>query len=253
MLQRSRRLHIPLTLGGDHDVVTSHEGHAMKRFLATAVTAAVLATTGVAVAGAAGSDGSGSAGAGSSTSAPAAAEARQHPRQYRRLHVVQVGLATSAKAIGISTRDLVAELRKGKTIAEVAQAHNVDAKTVEDAIVAAASARIDQAVDNDKLDASRAVTLKDKVAARAKQFVEKTPKVGARVRQVGHPLATAAKAIGIEREDLVAELRDGKTIAQVAQAHDVEPQTVIDALVKAGQTRLEQRAEHFVNAAHQPR
>jgi uncharacterized protein (DUF433 family) len=216
----------------------------MKRFLATAVTAAVLATTGVAVAGAAGSD--------SSTSAPAATEARQHPRPYRRLHVVH-GLATSAKAIGISPRDLVAELRKGKTIADVAQSHNVDAKTVENAIVTAASARIDQAVDNGKLDASRAATLKDKVAARAEQFVEQTPKVGAQARQVGHRLATAAKAIGIERADLLAKIRDGKTIAEVAQAHDVDPQTVIDALVKAGQTRLEKRAEHFVNATHQQR
>jgi transposase-like protein len=215
----------------------------MKKFLAAATTAAVLATGGVAIAGAAGSDGSGS-----STSTAPAAEAGGHPRQHRRLHVVKVGLATSAKAIGISTKELAAEIRDGKTIAEVAQAHDVDPKAVEDAIVAAAGARIDKAVDNGKLDASRAATLKDKLAARAKQFVETTPELGARVRrQVGHPLETAAKAIGIERNDLIAALRDGKTIAQVAQEHDVDPQTVIDALVKSGQSRLERLAEHFVN------
>jgi transposase-like protein len=221
----------------------------MKKVLATAVTAAVLATGGVAVAGAASDSGS----SGSSTSAPratAAAESTPHPRRHRRLHVVQVGLATSAKAIGISTKDLVAELRKGSSIAEVAQAHGVDPKTVEDAIVAAANARIDQAVENGKLDEARAATLKEKVAARAEQFVEQTPKLGERERRVGHPLAVAAKAIGVDRSDLIAALRDGKTIAQVAQEHDVDPQTVIDALVKAGQARLEQRAEHFVNETH---
>ena len=65
--------------------------------------------------------------------------------------------------------------------------------------------------------------------------------------------ADAAKAIGIDAKDLASELKAGKTVAQVAQEHNVDPQKVIDALVDAGTKRLQSAAEHFVNETGQPR
>jgi hypothetical protein len=58
----------------------------------------------------------------------------------------------------------------------------------------------------------------------------------------GHPgmrLDAAAEVIGITPAELLTELKAGKSIAQVAQAHDVDPQKVIDALVAKGTARLE--------------
>ena len=47
-----------------------------------------------------------------------------------------------------------------------------------------------------------------------------------------HPrLDAAADAIGITEDELRAALRDGSSIAEVAEANDVDVQTVIDALV----------------------
>src|SRR4051812_45419368 len=43
--------------------------------------------------------------------------------------------------------------------------------------------------------------------------------------------ALIAKTIGISTSDLQTALKGGQTIAQVAQAHKVDPQTVIDAVV----------------------
>ena len=43
----------------------------------------------------------------------------------------------------------------------------------------------------------------------------------------------AAKTIGISEEDLWAATDEGQSIAAVAQAHGVAPQTVIDALLAA--------------------
>jgi hypothetical protein len=64
----------------------------------------------------------------------------------------------------------------------------------------------------------------------------------------GRPAATAAPcregfaaladAIGISSDDLRAALRDGQTIAQVAEAHGVDPQDVIDALVAHATERI---------------
>jgi hypothetical protein len=62
-----------------------------------------------------------------------------------------------------------------------------------------------------------------------------------------HPVLTgairiAAETIGIEPRELLAALRDGKTVAEVAEANGVEPDTVVDALV----AKATERIEHFV-------
>jgi hypothetical protein len=46
-------------------------------------------------------------------------------------------------------------------------------------------------------------------------------------------VAAAAEAIGIPPEDLVARVRAGETIAEVAEAEGVDPQTVRDAIAAA--------------------
>ena len=73
----------------------------------------------------------------SATAAPAAdghlaarAWLRAHRRRLRR-----EGAAISAKAIGVTTKALVTELRTGKSVAEVAAEHGVSAQTVVNALV----------------------------------------------------------------------------------------------------------------------
>ena len=75
------------------------------------------------------------------------------------------------------------------------------------------------------------------------------PKANANARALGkhrwlrrlgrRAVGLSAKTINIPRADLVKDMRAGKTIGEVATAHGVQPQTVVDALVKAGQARLD--------------
>jgi hypothetical protein len=58
-------------------------------------------------------------------------------------------------------------------------------------------------------------------------------------RIVRHAIGLAAHTINIPRAELVKDMRADQTIADVASAHSVQPQAVIDALVKAGQERLD--------------
>jgi hypothetical protein len=58
-------------------------------------------------------------------------------------------------------------------------------------------------------------------------------------------VGVVADTIGVSTEDLVAALKDGKSIAQVAEAHDVTAQAVVDALVANGVP--EQAAERIVH------
>jgi hypothetical protein len=57
----------------------------------------------------------------------------------------------------------------------------------------------------------------------------------------GPGLEAAAGAIGITEDELRTALRDGSTLADVAEANGVDPQAVIDALVAELRTRLDER------------
>jgi transposase-like protein len=228
----------------------------MKRFLAAAATTALLATGGVAVAGAAQSSGNGPSASASSAAATSNAPAGKAPARISRRFVVLAG-RTAAKSIGITPAALRKDVQSGQTIAQVATAHHVDPQKVESDITNAANAAIQKALTNGKLTSAQAATLKTAIDNRVPNFVEHTPhlknaakiRVKARARVTG-ALGVAAKTIGVSRQDLVAALRSGQSIAQVAHAHNVDPQTVIDAIVKAGSQRLGKAAENFVNKTH---
>ena len=53
-------------------------------------------------------------------------------------------------------------------------------------------------------------------------------------------LESAADAIGISSEDLGSALQKGQSMAEVAEANGVDPQTVIDAMVAEADSRIEE-------------
>jgi transposase-like protein len=132
-----------------------------------------------------------------------------------------VELEAAATAIGISEDELHTALEGGQSIAQVAEAHDVDLQTVIDAMVAAGTERLQAAID----------ALPDRVAEAVQREGLPDRGPGHRHGHFGAGLDAAAAAIGIDSEELRAALRDGSTVAEVAQAHDVDVQTVIDALV----------------------
>ncbi len=83
---------------------------------------------------------------------------RAHRRRLRR-----EGVVISAKTIGVTPKDLVTELRTGKSVADVAGEHGVSAQTVVNALVTAADARVDKAVTSNKVTSAQATTIKAKL------------------------------------------------------------------------------------------
>lgn len=61
----------------------------------------------------------------------------------------------------------------------------------------------------------------------------------------GAMLEVAAEALGISVEELREALRDGNSIADVAEAEGVEVQAVIDALVAHAEERIEEMRENL--------
>jgi hypothetical protein len=131
---------------------------------------------GVASAGAAGASTPANRPAATATVAPAAsgahtlrAWAKAHRREIRRL-----GVAVSAKAIGVTPKALVAELRTGTSIAAVAAQHGVSAQTVEGDLVTAADTAINRAVADHQLSAARATKLEAAVPGYVTKAVNHT-------------------------------------------------------------------------------
>jgi hypothetical protein len=113
-----------------------------------------------------------------SASASASAKASGHPlRAWLRAHKKAIRkdvVAISSKTIGVTPQDLVSELRSGKSIAGVAAEHNVSAQTVENALVGAADAKINQAVTNHKLTSAQASQIEAALPGLASKVVNRT-------------------------------------------------------------------------------
>ncbi|HZR15371.1 MAG TPA: tape measure protein [Acidimicrobiia bacterium] len=216
----------------------------MKKTLVALVVAAVV-LGGVGVAWSATSGGGTSSGPAATPDAVTAAAATAtgaHPALRRMLAALAV--KTAADTIHVDRKTLVQELRSGKSIADVANEHNVSPDTVSKAIVDAATNRLSSLQSSGKLTADQV----QKIEQRLPQAVDKlvnhkgTAKgtARARLRQqvLKGALQTAADTIHIDRATLVQELRSGKSIADVANEHNVSPDTVSKAIVDAATKQL---------------
>jgi uncharacterized protein YidB (DUF937 family) len=136
----------------------------MKKLVAT------VALAGAVTAGTAGSafaaDSSGTA-----PTNPSAQSAKRHPGI--RLELRRAGAQVVADTLGVKVTDLRAALKSGQTITQYATSLGKDPKTVSDALVNAANAKIDQLVADGKLPQDRAATIKGKVPARVDKIMNR--------------------------------------------------------------------------------
>ncbi|GIU84844.1 MAG: hypothetical protein KatS3mg008_1619 [Acidimicrobiales bacterium] len=78
----------------------------------------------------------------------------------------------AAEVIGVSVDDLVAALRDGKTIAQIASEKGVDSQKVVDALVAQVKERVDRAVEDGKIDSQQAEKILERAQERIQRWVE---------------------------------------------------------------------------------
>ena len=221
----------------------------MKKILATLITAVVIAASGMAVASATDSPKTST----SASTSPSSATAKPNAAAQKTAigsRIRKFALATAATTIGITPADLLKEMTGGHSIADVAKAHGVDPQKVVDAIVSGADARIQQAVASGKITSTEGTQLEQLVTRDAPKLVNATPKQLARRQLVNAAIDISAKTIGVTPKALRQALASGQSVAQVATAHSVSPTTVVNALVAAGNARIDKAvANHHLSAA----
>ncbi|MFQ5420785.1 MAG: hypothetical protein ACE5EY_10550 [Anaerolineae bacterium] len=139
----------------------------------------------------------------------------------------------AAQTIGITVDVLWEALDNGQTIAGVAQANGVDAQSVIDAMVAAENSLIDQLLAADQIDAAEAEEWRSEVVATITEWVTIGLDDEFFEEDFVDPFIMAAETIGVDEDALWDALDNGKTIADLAQENNVEPQAVMDAIVAA--------------------
>jgi hypothetical protein len=127
---------------------------------------------------------------------------------------------------------------------KLAAALNIDRATLDSAIVTAGNTTADEAVQQGTLTQAQADALKQRL-----QQGDFRALFGRGGKGLGGPhlfgikqamLDAAAGALNLSADDLMTRLRNGETLADIAQAQGTTEQAVIDAALAAARTQLDQ-------------
>jgi predicted DNA-binding protein YlxM (UPF0122 family) len=176
-------------------------------------------------------------------------------RRWGGAESMQEILETVAEVLGLAPEDLRTELQDGKTLGEVAEAEGVDTQAIVDAVHAQVSEMLQEAVENGRLTQEQADQILERLAECDGEQLRCLglpfgPSLGTRgdSRMGGGwwgpwgGLDAAAEVLGMETDELTAELRDGKTLAEIAEEKGVDFEAVQDAMI-AQMEQMVQEAE----------
>ena len=113
-------------------------------------------------------------------------------------------------------------IENGETIAELATTNDVELQTIIDAIVQAEMDFVNELENEGEISAEDATEWRNEAEALAAEFVNESHQ---------SPESIAANLLGIPLETVWVELEKGNSIADLAAANNVDPQTIIDAIV----------------------
>lgn len=129
---------------------------------------------------------------------------------------------------------------RGPALADVAERLGVTEEALQDAFQAEALERLDAAVAEGRIDADRAAQIRERIEAGLPPL--RGDHRGPGPRGHGGPgmpfVELAAEYLGIDREELVTELRDGSTLAEAAVAHGKTAEGLEQALLDQAKERI---------------
>src|SRR5918999_2390710 len=163
----------------------------------------------------------------------------------RKLAVALVAVAVVAGAGGaIAATELSPESESKAVVEDAAELLGVEPEELSDALKQALENRIDEAVEDGRLSEERADRLKERLqmqdfplfrgpdlAPRRGFEMPALPRFGRHGPRLFAVLDAAADYLDLTEAELRAELRDGKTLAEIARAKGKSVDGLVDALV----------------------
>lgn len=152
------------------------------------------------------------------------------------------------ETLDMTVEELRAAFAEGKSLADVAAEQGVPVAELEAALLEAATERIDEAVAADRIDADRAAELKEGLADRIREMVNREPGDGfgrGRGRLFGGGGGgEVAEFLGLTTDELRAAFVDGQTLAEVAEAQGISEDELVAFLLEQLEERLDQAVEN---------
>lgn len=139
-----------------------------------------------------------------------------------------------AEQLDMTPQELLSELQSGKTVADVAAEKGVSLDTIVEAVVAPRLQELEERVNSGDLTQEQADAMAAVMRAEIREHLTEPFQPGPNGEHAGpgqSPIAIAAEQLGMTRQELVTELRSGKTVADVAEEKGVDLQVLIEAAV----------------------
>jgi uncharacterized coiled-coil protein SlyX len=157
--------------------------------------------------------------------------------------------AGAAKYLGLTEAQLINQLQSGKSLAQIAKAQGKTTAGLEQAITSSIKARLDKAVANQRITAAQEQQMLKGLSARINDIVNNTPPklagpgmpgpLGLGLGLLRGPATAVAKYLGLTKAQLVKQLEDGKSLAQIAKAQGKTTAGLEQAITAAAKTRLD--------------
>jgi predicted RNA-binding protein associated with RNAse of E/G family len=146
----------------------------------------------------------------------------------------------------LDAEELQAQLKDGKTLAQIAEAQGVAEDDVISLLTKQHEEQLAKAVEEGKLTQEQADKVKEKTAEMVKNMVENTHQRmggGLGIKFDIRDNQELLSLLKLDAEELQAQLKDGKTLAQIAEAQGVAEDDVISLLTKQHEEQLAKAVE----------
>jgi len=155
----------------------------------------------------------------------------------------RVGLMmVAADYIGLDRKELVSELRQGQSLAQVTTGQGKTVDGLKQALRNAVTAKLDADLAAGTLSAAKRDQILSRLDARLDRIVNRVWTPGERGGKAwkGGLMKAAGEYVGMSRSELRAELKAGKSLAQVAASRGKSVEGLKAALLSAVRANLDQ-------------
>jgi len=164
------------------------------------------------------------------------------PGPIARMRTAQILVQAAADETGLAPRDIIRQVRDGSTLADIITASGGSVENVVASAVTEATDRINQAVENgnltreqgDEMIASLETVFTDAVNG---EHPVPTPVQRALARGLVRQVADAA---GLQPNEVVQQLQDGASLAEILTEHGVDVDTFTQDVISQATERLDQ-------------
>jgi hypothetical protein len=156
-------------------------------------------------------------------------------------------LNSAANLLGLQPQELKAELQAGKSLKEIVSAKGLDTAKFAQDLEAALTTKIDQSVQDGKINSEQAAALKTKLSQRIQADLDKKWDDwkdrrfrGAAKGNIIGIHEQVQSLLGIDAATLRTELQSGKSLADIAQAKGISKEALVEKIQAAITAKLDQ-------------